>query len=183
MSGADAGCEVGFYTADITRTWPANGTFSKPQKAVYKAVLEANEACIDAVKPGVTFMEVHDVAIRRLTEAMVDLGLLEGPVDARIEDNSFKRYYMHATSHWLGLDVHDVGAYARDGSSRVLQPGMVLTIEPGLYIPPDDEDAPKKLRGIGVRIEDDVLVTADGCEVLTAACPKSVKAVEKACKR
>jgi Xaa-Pro aminopeptidase len=179
----DAGCEVGFYTADVTRTWPANGRFSDAQRAVYQAVLDAQLACIEATRPGATFMEVHDVAIRKLTEGMVALGLLEGEVDSLIEEEAFKKYYMHGTSHWLGLDVHDVGAYAMDGSSRVLKPGMLLTIEPGLYIPADDEDAPEHLRGIGVRIEDDVLVVEGGHEVITAGIPKTVAEVEAATAR
>ncbi len=179
----DAGCEVGFYTADVTRTWPANGRYSKPQRKVYEAVLTAQLKAIEACRPGVTFMDVHDLTIRSLTESMVDLGLLEGEVDALIEDESFKRYYMHGTSHWLGLDVHDVGAYTSHGSSRKLAPGMVLTVEPGLYVPPDDEQAPEALRGIGVRIEDDILITEAGHEVLTSAIPKSVKEIESICAR
>lgn len=179
----DAGCEVACYTADITRTWPANGRFTDPQRKVYAAVLDANERAIAACRPGVTFMEIHDLAIRRLTEAMVELDLLDGEVDDLIQSEAFKKYYMHGTSHWLGLDVHDVGAYARDGSSRVLAPGMVLTIEPGLYIPSDDTDAPAALRGIGVRIEDDVLITAHGHEILTRDCPKAIDDIEAACAR
>ncbi len=179
----DAGCEVGHYTSDVTRTFPVDGRFEGAGKAVYEAVLTAQLAAIDAVRPGATFMAVHDVTVRALTEAMIELGLLTGDVDQLIEDEAHKRYYMHGTSHWLGLDVHDVGAYARLGTSRTLAPGMVLTIEPGLYIAPDDEQAPEALRGIGVRIEDDVLVTADGHEVLTAAIPKTVAEVEAACAR
>ncbi|MCB9681502.1 MAG: aminopeptidase P N-terminal domain-containing protein [Alphaproteobacteria bacterium] len=179
----DAGCEVGHYTADITRTWPANGRFTPPQRRVYQAVLDAQLAAIAAVKPGATFMDVHDTAIRSLTTSMVALGLLEGEVDDLIASEAYKAWYMHGTSHWLGLDVHDVGTYARGGRSRVLEPGMVLTIEPGLYIPAASEDAPADLRGIGIRIEDDVLVTASGCEVLTADAPKTVEALEAVCAR
>jgi Xaa-Pro aminopeptidase len=179
----DAGCEVAGYTADVTRTWPANGRFSGPQRAVYEAVLHAQELAVAACRPGATHLGVHDVAVRALTEAMVDLGLLKGSVDELIEKEAFKRYYMHGTGHWLGCDVHDVGAYARHGSSRVLEPGMVLTVEPGLYIDLDDADAPEALRGIGVRIEDDVLITADGHENLTAACPKKVDDLEDLCRR
>lgn len=182
----DAGCEYEWYTADVTRTWPVNGRFTEPQRAVYQAVLDAQEAAISASVPGATFMEVHDVATRSLTISMIHLGLLEGDaedsgcVDALIEAEKHKRYYMHGTSHWLGMDVHDVGAYAADGRSRVLAAGMVLTIEPGLYIPMDDELAPEPLRGIGIRIEDDVLITVDGNRVLTDGVPKSVDAVEAA---
>jgi Xaa-Pro aminopeptidase len=177
----DAGCEVGRYTSDVTRTWPASGRFSGVQRDVVAAVLEAQELAIAAVKPGAKFLDVHDVAVRRLTQAMIDLGLLAGSVDERIADESYKKYYMHGTSHWLGLDVHDVGAYARNGTNRVLQPGMVLTVEPGLYVAPDDESAPAHLRGIGVRIEDDVLVTATGHDVLTIGCPKALDELEALC--
>lgn len=176
----DAGGEHGWYTADITRTWPVGGRFTGPQRAVYEHVLRAQYAAIDAVRAGRPFTEVHDAAVRVLTEAMVDLELLEGDVDTLIEEERYKRYYMHGTSHWLGLDVHDVGRYCRGGASRVLQPGMVLTIEPGLYIPPDDEDAPEHLRGIGVRIEDDVVVTDGEPEVLTSDVPKEIAAIEAA---
>lgn len=177
----DAGCEVAHYTSDVTRTFPVSGRFEGAARDVYAAVLAANEAAIAACVPGTTFMDVHDVAIRSLTGAMVDLGLLRGDLDTLIEDEAYKRYYMHGTSHWLGLDVHDVGTYAGGGSSRALAPGMVLTIEPGLYIPADDPDAPAALRGIGVRIEDDVHVTAGAPEVLTAGIPKTIAAIEDAC--
>lgn len=179
----DAGGEVAYYTADITRTWPANGRFTADQRALYDIVLQANLDAIAATKPGATFMDVHDTAIATLTKGMVRVGLLAGEVDDLIQTEAYKRYYMHGTSHWLGLDVHDVGVYAREGSSRVLAPGMVLTIEPGLYVPPDDEQAPERFRGIGIRIEDDVLVTDDGCDVLTAACPKDGDAIEAICAR
>ena len=178
----DAGCEVDYYTADITRTFPVSGRFTADQRRVYEAVLAAQEASIAACVVGNTFHDVHDTCIRALTSAMVELGLLEGPVEARIEDQSFKRYYMHGTSHWLGLDVHDVGIYTRAPGeplgSRPLAPGMVLTVEPGLYIPASDTDAPEALRGIGVRIEDDIVVTHEGPEVLTAGVPKTVDEIE-----
>lgn len=177
----DAGGEVGFYTADVTRTWPVDGRFTPIQRQAYEIVLAAQHAAIDTCRPGRTFAEVHDAAVRVLTQGMVDLGLLEGDVDALIEDESFKRYYMHGTSHWLGLDVHDVGLYAREGRSRELGPGMVLTVEPGLYVPVDDEDAPEALRGLGIRIEDDIHVTEGDPEVLTAACPTDVDAIEEIC--
>ncbi len=177
----DAGCEVAYYTADITRTWPINGRFTEPQRQVYEGVLRAQLAAIDAVKPGNTLNDVHNAAVRVLTQTMVAVGLLEGEVDDLISDESFKKYYMHGTSHWLGLDVHDVGVYGRDGETRPLVPGMVLSVEPGLYIAAGDTDAPEALRGIGVRIEDDVLVTAAGHEVLTDAVPKSVADLEAIC--
>lgn len=176
----DAGCEYDYYTADITRTWPANGRFSPPQRRIYELVLATQVAAIELVKPGVTLDHIHDFCVRRLTEGMIDLGLLQGTTDDRIADKSYRKFYMHGTSHWLGLDVHDVGAYTRDGAARPLAPGMVITIEPGLYIAIDAPDVPSELRGIGVRIEDDIAVTEAGHEVLTAACPKSIEAIEAA---
>jgi Xaa-Pro aminopeptidase len=183
----DAGCEYDHYTADITRTWPANGTFTPPQRDVYELVLATQQTAIDLVKPGATLDEIHDHCVRTLTEGMISLGLLAGSVDERIADASYRKFYMHGTSHWLGLDVHDVGAYTRDGKARPLAPGMVITVEPGLYVAPlgahlDELEIPMALRGIGVRIEDDVLVTETGHDVLTAACPKQVAAVEAACR-
>ncbi len=176
----DAGCEYGWYTADVTRTWPVSGRFTGPQRDLYEVVLAAQLAAIDAVRVGGTFLDIHDVATRVLTEGMVDLGLLEGDVDGLIESGAQKRYYMHGTGHWLGLDVHDVGTYVFGGSSRALEPGMVLTVEPGLYIAADDEDAPEHFRGVGIRIEDDVLVTDGDPDVLTGMIPKSVDAIEAA---
>ncbi len=176
----DAGCEVSFYTADITRTWPVGGRFSGPQRDLYAGVLAAQLAAIDQCRSGVRFDTIHDGTVRHLTEAMVAVGLLQGEVDDLIADESYKRYYMHGTSHWLGLDVHDVGTYARDGSVRTLTPGMVLTIEPGLYVPLDDTRAPEGLRGVGVRIEDDVLVTEGDPDVLTGHLAKAVGDVEHA---
>lgn len=175
----DAGCEYDHYTADITRTWPANGRFSPTQRRVYEIVLACQVEAIEMVKPGATIDDIHNLCVRRLTEGMIALGLLGGAVDDRINDQSYRRFYMHGTSHWLGMDVHDVGAYVRDGKARALEPGMVLTVEPGLYIAPE-ADAPPELRGIGVRIEDDVLVTEHGHEVLTAACPKKIEDIEAA---
>ncbi len=177
----DAGCECGYYTADITRTWPVDGVFTPIQRQLYEWVLKAQLAAIDQCRPGVAFDVIHQTAITVLTEGMVDLGLLEGPASDRIEDESFKRYYMHGTSHWLGLDVHDVGVYGRDGKTRSLEPGMVLTIEPGLYINATDLDAPEALRGLAVRIEDDVLITAGDPDVLTHLAPKTVAEIEAAC--
>jgi Xaa-Pro aminopeptidase len=178
----DAGCEYDFYTADVTRTFPASGRFSPVQRRCYEVVLAAQEEAIRRARPGVTLEDLHQLCVERLTQGMVALGLLDGPAPARIEDEAYKRYYMHRTSHWLGLDVHDVGAYSTpDGAARPLEPGMVITIEPGLYIASDTESAPAEMRGIGIRIEDDVLITAGGCEVLTAAVPKQVADVERAC--
>jgi Xaa-Pro aminopeptidase len=178
----DAGCEYGFYTADITRTWPASGTFSAPQRQVYDLVLDVQKQAVAMVKPGATLDEVHHHCVRRLTAGMIELGLLEGTVDDRVTDLSYKRFYMHGTSHWLGLDVHDVGAYTSRGTPRPLEPGMVVTVEPGLYIAADAAGAPDHLRGLGVRIEDDVLVTATGHDNLTAACPKEVADLERLCR-
>lgn len=174
----DAGAEHDFYASDITRTFPVNGRFSRAQREVYSVVLAAQEAAIDAVAPGRTVDDVHMAAVRALVEGLIDLGALKGQVKRNIEKDKYKRFYMHRTGHWLGMDVHDVGDYRIDDQSRVLEPGMVMTVEPGLYIAPGDEKAPKRLRGIGVRIEDDVLVTKSGREVLTAAAPKSVDDVE-----
>ena len=178
----DAGCELDHYTADITRTWPANGKFVGPQRAVYELVLATQKAAIAMTRPGVTVDQLHDHCVRQLTAGMVELGLLAGPVDDRIADASYKKFYMHGTSHWLGLDVHDVGAYTRGGKPRPLEPGMVITIEPGLYIAPDAVDVPDRLRGIGVRIEDDLCITRDGHEVLTAMCPKEIADLEHHCR-
>jgi Xaa-Pro aminopeptidase len=179
----DAGAEYDWYTADVTRTFPVSGDFTKPQRVLYDAVLAAQEEAIRAVRPGTTLDAIHDLTVRRLTESLVKLGLLEGEVDARIEDKSYRKYYMHRTSHWLGLDVHDVGAYHVNGGPRPLVPGMVLTVEPGLYVAPDDLAAPETMRGVGIRIEDDVLVTEDGFEVLTSAAPKEPTEVEAVCVR
>lgn len=177
----DAGCELGLYTADVTRSFPVDGRFRPAQRDVYTWVLRAQQAALQAARPPGRFRDVHDAALRVLTEGMVELGLLEGDVEELIEASAYKRWFMHGTSHWLGLDVHDVGRYARDGQSRELEPDMVLTIEPGLYIPADAEDAPEALRGIGVRIEDDVRITEGAPEVLTAACPTAIDEVEALC--
>ncbi|WP_445156450.1 Xaa-Pro aminopeptidase [Halomonas sp. E14] len=173
----DAGAEFDLYAGDITRTFPVNGRFSDAQRSLYALVLEAQEHAVDAVRPGVTLSEIHDGVVHDLTAGLIRLGLLEGDVQARIEDESYKRFYLHSTSHWLGLDVHDVGDYRREGNPRPLEPGMVLTIEPGLYLP-DAEDIPEAFRGIGIRIEDDVAVTAQGGEVLTAGVPKRIEDIE-----
>jgi Xaa-Pro aminopeptidase len=173
----DAGCEYQGYASDITRTFPVNGRFSGPQKAIYELVLAAQLACIDAVEPGVPFHEYHKVAERVLAQGFIDLGLIEGPLDAALERGSYKRFYMHRAGHWLGMDVHDAGLYQVKGESMRLAPGMVLTVEPGAYIRPG-EGVPESFWNIGVRIEDDVLVTAGGRENLTPIAPKSVEDIE-----
>lgn len=171
----DAGCELDGYASDITRTFPVNGKFTAPQQAVYELVLAAQAAAIAAVKPGNTWNMPHDAAVRVLAHGMIDLKLLDGSVDGIIESQAYRKFYMHRTGHWLGLDVHDAGDYKRGGEWRTLQPGMVLTVEPGCYIRPAP-DVPDAYANIGVRIEDDVLVTASGCEIITSA-PKTVDEV------
>ena len=173
----DAGAELDCYASDITRTFPVNGKFSDEQKALYEVVLAAQEASIEAVSPENTVIEYHDAAVRVLAQGMVDLGLLEGSVDEVIETGSYQKFYMHRTGHWLGMDVHDVGDYKIDDNWRLLEPGMVLTVEPGIYIPADPE-VDEKWHNIGIRIEDDVHVTRDGCEILTGDVPKSVSEIE-----
>ncbi len=182
----DAGCAYGYYNSDITRTFPVGGKFTPEQKTLYEIVLEAQKQAITQVKPGSTFNAVHDAAVRVITEGLVELGILKGEIDKLIEEEKYKPYYMHRTSHWLGLDVHDVGVYQHgEDKPQILQPGQVLTVEPGLYIVPDTklaEDQPEtdpRWVGIGIRIEDDVLVTQTGHEVLTAGVPKEVAEVER----
>lgn len=178
----DAGCEYKGYASDITRTFPVNGRFTGPQKAVYELVLAAQQACIDAVKPGAEFHDYHKVAERILAQGYLDLGLCKGTLDEVMENGSYKQFYMHRAGHWLGMDVHDAGLYQVKGASQKLVPGMVLTVEPGTYIRPA-ENVPEEFWDVGVRIEDDVLVTSAGIENLTAAAPKSVADVEAACRR
>jgi Xaa-Pro aminopeptidase len=176
----DAGCELDGYASDITRTFPVNGRFTDPQRALYALVLEAQRAAIAAVKPGRRWSAPHDAALKVLTRGLVELGLIEGTpedVPQLIKDEKYKPFYMHRTGHWLGMDVHDVGSYKVDGKWRRLEPGMVLTVEPGLYVAPD-AGAPAQYRGIGIRIEDDVLVTEDGHEVLSRAAPKAIDEIE-----
>ncbi|RYU61507.1 Xaa-Pro aminopeptidase [Methylolobus aquaticus] len=174
----DAGAEHDNYAADITRTFPVNGRFSAPQRSLYELVLEAQLAAIKSVKPGNHWNDPHDTAVRVLTKGLVFLGLLEGKVNTLIKDEAYKKFYMHRTGHWLGMDVHDVGDYRTDDAWRPFEPGMVLTVEPGLYVPADCADVDPRWRGIGIRIEDDVLVTEKGHEVLTAAAPKAVDEIE-----
>lgn len=174
----DAGAEYALYAGDITRTFPVSGVFTKPQRALYSLVLNAQKNAVAAVCPGATLNAIHQGVVRDLTQGLITLGLLEGELEACIKNESYRRFYLHSTSHWLGLDVHDVGAYRLDPeASRPLQPGMVITVEPGLYIP-SDEDIPADYRGIGIRIEDDVVVTADGHEVLTSDVPKEIADIE-----
>jgi Xaa-Pro aminopeptidase len=173
----DAGCELDGYAADITRTFPVGGRYSRAQRDVYQIVLAAQRAAIERVAPGNGWNEPHDAAVRVLAQGMIDLKLLSGSLDEVLEKETYKRFYMHRTGHWLGLDVHDAGDYKRSGQWRTLQPGMTLTVEPGLYIRAA-EDVPAPLHDIGVRIEDDVVVTAQGCEVLTADAPKTVDEIE-----
>lgn len=175
----DAGAEYEGYASDITRTFPVNGRFTKAQREIYELVLEAQTACIEMTRPGVTMDELHNLSVEILTEGMVRLGLLQGETARLIEEEKYKQFYMHRLGHFLGLDVHDVGRYQVDGESRALEPGMVITIEPGLYIAADTKEIPEEYAGIGVRIEDDVLVTAAGRRVLTDKAPKEVKEIEE----
>ena len=172
----DAGCELAGYAADITRTFPVNGRFTGPQRDAYEIVLAAQTAAIAAIRPGAPFSAYHDAALRVLVQGMVDLGLLAGDVDGLVESEAYKPFYMHRTGHWLGLDVHDAGEYKSGDEWIALAPGMTLTVEPGLYIRPA-AGVPAHLHGIGIRIEDDVLVTPAGCEVYTSA-PKTVAEIE-----
>jgi Xaa-Pro aminopeptidase len=173
----DAGCELAGYASDITRSFPVSARYSGAQREVYEIVLAAQAAAIAEVAPGKGWNEPHDAAVRVLAQGMLDLKLLTGTLDAVLEKETYKRFYMHRTGHWLGLDVHDAGDYKRAGKWRTLAPGMVLTVEPGLYIRAA-ADVPKALHGIGVRIEDDALVTAKGCDIITSATPKSVADIE-----
>jgi Xaa-Pro aminopeptidase len=173
----DAGCELDGYASDITRTFPVNGRFAAPQRDIYELVLAAQQAAKAAIRPGAHWNEPHEAAVRVLTQGFVDLGLLAGSVDELIERGDYRRFYMHRTGHWLGRDVHDAGEYKQDGEWRRLAPGMALTVEPGCYIRPA-ADVPEALWNIGVRIEDDAVVTADGCEFITDAVPRTVAEIE-----
>jgi Xaa-Pro aminopeptidase len=174
----DSGCELAGYAADITRTFPVNGQFSQPQKALYQLVLKAQLLALEMVKPGNTLKQAADATVRVLTEGLIELGILTGDIDQLIADEKYKDFYMHGLGHWLGLDVHDVGEYKLNEKDRPFEPGMVLTIEPGLYVS-HDADAPAQYRGIGIRIEDDVVVTHDGHLNLTSAVPKTVAEIEQ----
>jgi len=173
----DAGCELDGYASDITRTWPINGKFSGAQRQVYELVLAAQQAAIDQVRPGARWSEPHEAAVKTIAQGLIDLGLCKGPLESLIESEGYKRFYMHRTGHWLGLDVHDVGEYKLNGEWRPLEPGMTFTVEPGCYIRAAD-DVPKAFWDIGVRIEDDVRVTEQGCEIITAATPKTIADIE-----
>ncbi len=177
----DAGCELDYYASDITRTFPVGGTFTKEQREIYETVLEAQLASIAATRPGATLDEIHTKSVHAIAAGLVRLGVLAGPVDKVIEEQLYKPYFMHKTSHYLGMDVHDVGTYFLDGKPRPLEPGMVITVEPGIYIS-QTADVPERYRGIGVRIEDDVLVAPEGHSVLSEAIPKLVDDVERACR-
>ncbi|MCK4843336.1 MAG: Xaa-Pro aminopeptidase [Methylococcales bacterium] len=174
----DAGAECDHYAADITRTFPVSGKFSLAQKQLYQLVLDAQYAAIEQIKPGLAWNKAHDASVKVLTIGLVELGLLKGRVSTLIKNEKYKQFYMHRIGHWLGMDVHDVGDYKLDNEWRLLESGMVLTIEPGLYIPEDCESVDVKWRGIGIRIEDDVLVTKQGYEVLTGAVPKEIDEIE-----
>ena len=176
----DAGCEYAHYAADVTRTFPVNGSFTTPQRELYELVLAAQTAAVDAAVAGAEFVAPHQAATRVLVAGLIDLGLIEGGLDDALESEDYRRFTMHNSSHWLGIDVHDVGGYQIDGAWRVLEPGMAITVEPGLYFPDDDSEAevPEHWRGVGVRIEDDVLIEERGSRVLTAAVPKTVDDIE-----
>lgn len=173
----DAGCEFAGYDADITRVFPVNGKFTEAQKEIFDLVVQANLDGIKKVKPGNHWNDPHEAAVKTLTKGMIELGLIKGTLSKLLKEEAFKKYYMHRTGHWLGMDVHDVGDYKVDDQWRLLEPGMVLTIEPGLYIPHGSRGA-KRWWDIGIRIEDDVLVTKDGCEVMTDGLPKTTEEIE-----
>lgn len=174
----DAGCELEYYASDVTRTFPVNGRFNPQQRALYELVLRAQQAAIEQVRPGNQWNQPHDASVRVITEGLVDLGLLKGRVPTLIKREAYRDFYMHKVGHWLGLDVHDVGDYRVGGEWRLLEAGMVMTVEPGIYISPDNKKVARKWRGMGIRIEDDVVVTADGCEVITAGVPRTTQEIE-----
>ncbi|HVK61142.1 MAG TPA: aminopeptidase P N-terminal domain-containing protein [Bdellovibrionales bacterium] len=175
----DAGAEYEYFTSDITRTFPVNGKFTAPQKKVYQAVLDIQKELCASIKPGLVFKSLQERTIDFLTDKMLEMGLLKGSRKHLIDTNAFKKYYPHGVGHFLGMDVHDIGLHTIDGEPRKLETGMAFTIEPGLYIPFDDMSAPEELRGIGVRIEDDVVVTSSGVDILTKDCPKEISDMEK----
>lgn len=178
----DAGCELDGYASDITRTFPVNGRFSAPQRELYELVLAAQQAAIAAAVPGNRWNQPHEAAVRTLTAGLRDLGLIGGAgksLRQLLKEEAYKPYFMHRTGHWLGMDVHDVGDYQRDGQWRLLEPGMVLTIEPGIYVAKNQTEAPEVYRGIGIRIEDDVAITPEGHRILSAEAPKTVADIER----
>jgi Xaa-Pro aminopeptidase len=174
----DAGAEYACYASDITRTFPVNGRYTPEQRALYDIVLAAQLAAIDQVRPGKSFDDYHDAAVRTLTAGLIKLGLLKGSLNSNLQAHAYRKFYMHKTGHWLGLDVHDVGDYRVDGEFRELEPGMVVTVEPGLYISPDMKGVPARFRGIGIRIEDDIVVTTGEPEVISSAVPKDPDEIE-----
>ncbi|RMQ95362.1 Aminopeptidase P [Pseudomonas savastanoi pv. glycinea] len=174
----DAGCEIDCYASDISRTFPVSGKFSPEQKAIYELVLKSQEAAFAAIGPDKHWNQAHEATVQVITEGLVELGLLQGDVDELIANEAYKAFYMHRAGHWLGMDVHDVGDYKVGGEWRVLEVGMTLTVEPGIYVAPDNQQVAKKWRGIGIRIEDDVVVTKKGCEILTGDVPKTVTEIE-----
>jgi Xaa-Pro aminopeptidase len=174
----DAGCELEGYASDVTRTYPIGGRFTGPGRALYEVVLAAQEAALERCRPGATLPEIHDAAVRAIVSGLLALRLLDGDLEELIAREAYRSYYMHSTSHWLGLDVHDVGSYRVGGAPRVLEPGMVFTVEPGVYVAPDLAQADARFRGIGVRIEDDVVITPGGHENLTAGIPKDPDELE-----
>lgn len=174
----DAGCELHGYAADITRTFPANGQFSEPQKALYQLVLDSQLAALEQLKPGATIVDGMQACVKVIVNGLIDLGILQGEPEQLIEDEAWRRYFMHGLGHYLGLDVHDVGIYKVDGEDLPLEPGVVITVEPGLYIS-EQSDAPAQFRGIGIRIEDDIVITHSGHEVLTGGVPKDIAAIEE----
>ena len=175
----DAGAEVNYYASDITRSFPIGGRFTREQRALYEIVYEAQLAAIDAVRPGRSFGDAHDAAVRVIAEGLCAVGILRGGADRVIAEGSYKTYFPSKTGHWLGLDVHDVGDYRIDGQPRILEEGMVVTVEPGIYVPPDDKRVHERWRGIGIRIEDDVAVTKGAPDVMTAMVPKAPDALER----
>ncbi|MFL0800170.1 MAG: Xaa-Pro aminopeptidase [Agarilytica sp.] len=176
----DAGCEYENYASDITRTFPINGKFTEEQAAIYNLVLAAQDAAMEKIHVGNHWNEPHDASVHVITQGLMDLGLLDGKLEKLIEDNAYKDFYMHRIGHWIGMDVHDVGDYKVGGEWRVLEPGMMMTVEPGIYIAHDNTNVAAKWRGIGIRIEDDVLITKDGPKVLTGAAPKTIEEIEAA---
>jgi Xaa-Pro aminopeptidase len=174
---ADVGCEYDYYASDVTRTWPVNGRFSVAQRELYEIVLKAHEAAIQQIEPGGHWNESHDAAVRVITRGLQKLGLLKGSLKSLIKEGKYRKFFMHRTGHWLGMDVHDVGDYKVSDQWRLIEPGMVMTVEPGIYVP-DNRSIPKRYRNIGIRIEDDVLVTRTGNEVLTAALPVDPDEIE-----
>jgi Xaa-Pro aminopeptidase len=174
----DAGCELECYASDITRTFPVNGKFSEPQRALYEVVLKAQYAAIDAVRPGNHWNQSHEAALEVLTRGLIDLGLVKMSFEDALEHQAYRPFFMHRTGHWLGMDVHDVGDYKVGDAWRVLEPGMAMTVEPGLYVAPNNMDVDAQWRGIGIRIEDDVVVTRDGCRVLSSGVPKTIDDIE-----